>query len=288
MPKVSVIVPIYNVEIYLARCLDSLINQTLEDIEIICVNDGSTDNSTQILEDYAKKDNRIKIITQVNSGLSEARNTGVRNSSGDYIGFVDSDDYVDSDYFEKLYIAASDNNADIACAGIIREGKKYKKVFLEYKSIETANSFKGKCELVNGVNHSYAWDKIYKRESLISNNLEFIRGMLFEDRPFVADAYEKMGTLVTVPGVYYHYWINQNSIVKTPTDRSRADKLFSQKYFIDKCKKYAVKLSEKNGLYCKREYYLLGIRILKVYEYDATKVYSLFGILPILKMREYV
>lgn len=288
MPKVSVIVPVYNVEKYLARCLESIINQTLQDIEIICINDGTTDNSGDILEEYAKKDSRIKIITQTNSGLSEARNRGMREAKGDFIGLVDSDDYIDTNFFEALYEAATANDADIACAGIIREGEKYKKVFLEYEHIQTANSFKEKCELVNGVNHSYAWDKIYRREPLINNNLEFIRGMLFEDRPFVADVYEKMGKLVTVPTVYYHYWVNEKSIVKTPTDKSRSDKLFSQKYFIDKCKKYNVKMSDKKYLICKREYYFLGIRILKVYVYKATKIYSLFGILPIFKMKEYV
>ena len=102
MPKISVIVPVYNVEKYLARCLDSIINQTLADIEIICINDGSTDNSLEILNDYAKKDSRIKIIDQTNAGLSCARNAGMQIAQGEYIGFVDSDDWIDLDFYEKL------------------------------------------------------------------------------------------------------------------------------------------------------------------------------------------
>ena len=98
MNKVSIIVPVYNIEKYLAKCLDSLINQTLEDIEIICVNDGSTDNSAEILNEYAQKDCRIKIINQDNAGLSAARNTGINAANGEYIGYVDSDDWIDLNF----------------------------------------------------------------------------------------------------------------------------------------------------------------------------------------------
>ena len=93
--KVSVIIPLYNVENYLKQCLDSVVNQTLKEIEIICINDGSTDNSKQILEDYARKDDRIKIINRKNSGQGVARNVGIKYAKGEYIGFVDSDDWVD-------------------------------------------------------------------------------------------------------------------------------------------------------------------------------------------------
>ena len=103
--KVSIIVPVYNVEKYLAQCLDSLINQTLKEIEIICVNDGSKDNSAKILTAYAQKYVRIKIINQTNQGLSAARNNGISVATGEYIGFVDSDDWVDIDFYKKLYSA---------------------------------------------------------------------------------------------------------------------------------------------------------------------------------------
>ena len=102
MPKISVIVPVYKVEKFLPKCLESLINQTLKDIEIICINDGSPDNSLKILEEYAKKDSRIKIINQKNAGPSVARNNGMSAASGEYIGFVDSDDWIDLDFYEKL------------------------------------------------------------------------------------------------------------------------------------------------------------------------------------------
>ena len=114
MIKVSIIVPVYNVELYLRECLDSIINQTLKDIEIICVDDCSTDNSYIILDEYSKKDSRIKLLKHnVNKGLGPARNTGINVAQGEYIGFIDSDDYISLDYFENLYNTAKKYNSDI-------------------------------------------------------------------------------------------------------------------------------------------------------------------------------
>ena len=107
----SVIIPVYNVERYVAECIESVINQTYNDLEIIIVNDGSTDNSLKICEAYAKRDKRIKIINKENGGISSARNTGLDNATGKYIGFVDSDDYIGEDMYEKLVEACIDNNA---------------------------------------------------------------------------------------------------------------------------------------------------------------------------------
>ena len=115
--KVSVIVPIYNVKRYLAKCLDSIISQTLKDIEIICVNDGSTDGSEKVLAEYAKKDSRIKIVNRKNGGLSAARNTGMPYATGKYIGFVDSDDYIEPTMYELMYYNAEHFNSQmVICA----------------------------------------------------------------------------------------------------------------------------------------------------------------------------
>lgn len=112
-PKISVIIPVYNVEDYLEECLDSIINQTFKDLEIICINDGSQDNSLNILEEYAEKDNRIKIITTKNQGLSAARNRGLENITGDYVYFIDSDDYLELTAFEELYALAEEKSLDL-------------------------------------------------------------------------------------------------------------------------------------------------------------------------------
>ena len=116
--KISIIVPCYNVEKYLPECLDSLLNQTFKYFEIICVNDGSNDSTLSILEKYSKKDSRIKIISQKNKGLSGARNTGIDAAKGDYIAFLDSDDWVDNNFYLKLYEAITKHNCDIAAATI--------------------------------------------------------------------------------------------------------------------------------------------------------------------------
>ena len=184
MVKVSIIVPVFNVEQFLGKCLDSLVNQTLKDIEIICVNDGSTDNSLEILNNYAKQDLRIKIINKKNSGLSTARNTGMKIAQGKYIGFVDSDDWVDLDFYEKLYNSAIKNNADIAVSEIYEvhwNRKFYKQKFEKEKCIENIEE---KFYTLNIPEYSYVWNKIYKRTKIEKYNFQFIPNLYYEDRVF--------------------------------------------------------------------------------------------------------
>ena len=131
MAKISIIVPCYNVEKYLEKCLDSLINQTLRDIEIICVNDGSNDLTPDILKRYAASDKRIQIINRENGGLSAARNTGLVHAQGEFVAYVDSDDWVDLNFYEKLYNSAKKYNAEIAVGSIYRPDEKdyYLKIY---------------------------------------------------------------------------------------------------------------------------------------------------------------
>ena len=121
--KLSIIVPVFNTEKYLSECLNSLINQTLKSIEIICVDDGSTDNSLSILEKFHSKDERVKIIHQGNFGVSVARNNGIAMAQGEYIGFVDSDDWVDADFFEKLYNASQKFGAEVVAGDFMAQRK---------------------------------------------------------------------------------------------------------------------------------------------------------------------
>ncbi len=205
VPKISIIVPVYNVEKYLSVCLDSLLNQTLDDIEIICVNDGSTDGSLHILKEYANLDSRIKVICQENRGLAGARNTGIKAASGNYIGFVDSDDWVDDDFFEKLYNTASSSNADIARAP-------YKYSYND-KEIEEENltpiltkRFSNNESL--GINeHSVVvWNAIYKTDFILQNNIKFDDNIyISEDIYFTANATFKSTKTLPVIDTYYHY-----------------------------------------------------------------------------------
>ena len=213
-PLVSVIVPVYNVEKYLSRCLDSLINQTLKNLEIICINDGSKDNSIKILEEYSQKDNRIIILNQDNAGLSAARNNGMNHAKGEYIGFVDSDDWVNLNFFEKLYNAAKKYGCDIAAADFIREHPKRKKKRLNITEEKVYQRPEEKYLICKTYREGCVWNKIYKTEFLKSINLNFVKGMYYEDRDFTARSLYFSDKLVTVPDTFYRYFVNPKSIVK--------------------------------------------------------------------------
>ena len=286
MVCVSIIIPVYNQENYLARCLDTLLTQTLHDIEIICVNDGSTDKSAEILDSYAERDPRVKVINQINSGVSEARNRGLRSADREIIGFVDPDDFVESDFFEKLYNAANENKCDIACANIIRENNRKSKIIIQYDRQEIACSVREKFELAGLPEHCYIWNKIYLRKKLIDANIFFPAGMVYEDMIFSPEAIEALGNAVSVPETWYHYWNNGDSITKNDSDQNRADKLNANRHLVEKCLKYNVKLSGRGTVMCKREYFLFGIKILKIYIHRATRNYYLFGLIPVLVIRD--
>ena len=205
MIKVSAIVPVYNVENYLRDCLDSIINQTLKDIEIICVNDGSTDSSLAILDEYSKKDVRIKIVSQQNKGLGAARNAGMDIACGEYIGFVDSDDWIDLNYYETLYNAAVSQNADIA-----RTSYDYNyqdKVVVEnFLDKLLQDSYDKKCDLKVNEHSVVVWNAIYKRSFLNKNNIRYyenINGV--EDVTFTAQTTFLSTKTIPVIGTYYHH-----------------------------------------------------------------------------------
>ena len=179
MKKVSVIVPVYNVEKYIGKCLDSLVNQTLKDIEIIVVNDGSPDNSQDIIDEYVKKYPKIiKSFIKENGGQGSARNYGLTKSTGEYIGYVDSDDYVSLDMFEKLYNKAKETDADVIItrdSKVKEDGTIYENIFIKKIDDNKENSFFGNMGVCN---------KIYKRELIVSNNILFKDKMWYEDLAF--------------------------------------------------------------------------------------------------------
>jgi len=196
IPKVSVIVPVYNVEPYLRRCLDSLVNQTLKGIEIICINDCSPDNSLAILEEYAEKDERIKIIDfKKNQGVSIARNTGMEMAKGEYIGMVDPDDYVDLDYYEKLYLKAKEKNSDITYAN-----QKRKKPEQNKEYVQPVKKF-GKLHIL-----SLHFLAIYKTDFLHSHSLKYPEKIKYnEDLFFLVQAQFFANKIEFVNDTFYHY-----------------------------------------------------------------------------------
>ena len=184
MIKISVIVPVYNVENYLRECLESIINQTLKDIEILCIDDCGNYNSSNILEEYAKKDNRIKIIRhKENKGLGPARNTGIKEAKGEYISFIDSDDYISKDFLYNLYNTAKKYDSDIVNTLNIKCYRNNKKTQFYYTFKK--KEFESSCNLndiENGFSKQaiapYVWNKIYKTSFLRDNNLNFLNTKL--------------------------------------------------------------------------------------------------------------
>ena len=169
--KVSIIVPVYGVEKYIDKCLDSLVNQTLKDIEIIVVNDGSLDNSQKIVDKYVKKyPKMVKSYIKKNGGQGSARNFGIKHSIGEYIGYVDSDDYVELDMYEKLYKKAKSKKYEIVVCGNynVKEdySSKIEDVFVSSYQTNLENSMFGKIAV---------WNKIYKRELIVDNNYYLLK-----------------------------------------------------------------------------------------------------------------
>ena len=206
--KLSVIIPIYNTEKYLHKCLDSVCNQTLQDIEIICVNDCSPDNSLEILKEYAQTDNRIKIINfSQNKGAAVARNTAIDEAKGEYIGFVDSDDYIDLDFYEKLYERAKKDDADIAKGKLYLYNTKTNKVYLQ-EWIDINDRVKE-----HKANFYFTFTTgVYKRDFIIKHNIKFLQGLIhFEDPYFTIKANIFSTTLLIDDTARYYYTDNVDS-----------------------------------------------------------------------------
>jgi glycosyltransferase involved in cell wall biosynthesis len=188
MPKVSVIVPIYNVENYLRECLESIVNQTLEDIEIICVNDGSTDSSLSIIEEYASKDRRIKVINKTNSGYGHSMNMGLSHSIGDYIGIVESDDFAAPEMFQKLYDAAQKNDAEVVKSNFFeyRSEPIGKKLYENLVGCPYYSVFSPTDEQTIFFALPSIWSGLYKRSFLVENRIQFLEtsGASYQDTSF--------------------------------------------------------------------------------------------------------
>ena len=204
MPKLSVIVPCYNVEQYVAKCLSTLCKQTLEDIEIICIDDKSTDNTLQILQEFASKDDRIKLFElSKNSGVAVARNTGLNAVSGEYIGFVDPDDSVDIDFYEKLYAKAIETSADIVRGNV-------RVISAKNGKIENSWFHNTKIDLYNFA--SAFWSAIYRADMIKKNKIFFPVGItVAEDSVFLTQATLYANKICAADSVNYYYLFRRNN-----------------------------------------------------------------------------
>ena len=201
VPKVSIVVPVYNTERYLSKCLDSLIGQTLSDIEIICINDCSTDDSLDVLKSYASGDDRIKIVDfKENEGVSVARNTGIEIAKGEYLGFVDSDDFVEPGFYEKLYCKAIETKADVIKGNVYDYHENGKVELTDFYDInEKIRS--------NKVNFLYGFTSaIYKTDLIKKYGVHFPEGIThFEDPYFSFSVTLNFGKIETVDDAQYFY-----------------------------------------------------------------------------------
>lgn len=228
---VSIVVPIYNVEKYIKKCVSSIIKQTYKNIEIILVNDGSTDSCYEICNEYLKVDKRIKVIHKKNGGLSDARNVGIINSKGKYITFIDSDDYVDNNYIDLLYTSIIKNDADISIVS--------HRVFYDTKQIDksTGEEFCANSKEIlekilydDGIDLS-SWGKLYKIE--LFKNIKFPVGRLYEDSATTYKLVDLSKKISVCSKPVYNYVIRNNSISNSPFDEKKLDLIISTKEMTD-------------------------------------------------------
>lgn len=227
---ISIIVPIYRVENYLKRCIDSIINQTYKHIEIILVDDGSPDNCGAICDEYTKFDDRIKVIHKKNGGLSDARNCGIEISTGDYIIFIDGDDYVSKNMCEKLLIRALEHNADIVSCNfkeiyIDNNREKINKQSIK-KSLEVYTNLEViyKYFLDYTIDINVVWNKLYKRDIFFKDiSVRFPKGKLHEDDYIVCKLYYYANKIVIINDVLYYYIRRFDSITGNFSEKNILD-----------------------------------------------------------------
>lgn len=213
--KISIVVAVYNAEQYLPRCLNALVNQTLKEIEILCVDDGSTDSAPKIVDEYASKyPELIKAYHKENGGEFTTRNYGLERATGEYVTFVDNDDWVEPDWAEKLYKAAKENDADIAVCGFERIDLKTNKVVAKdmtgygYTVKEISNKNTLTDDFMVFINPA-PWNKIYKREKV--KDLRFLNFRGFNDMIFLTSSFTKVNKIAFTPEVLYHYYLRYDS-----------------------------------------------------------------------------
>lgn len=210
-PLISIIVPVYNVEQYLPKCLESLRNQTYRRLEIILVDDGSSDKSGELCDRCAARDHRFSVVHQENRGVAAARNAGLAAAKGDWLGWVDSDDWIEPDMMEALLSQTMQENADIAVCGRYEEypGRSVRRGWTKKECLNTEQALR--LLLENDSMQNYLWDKLWRRS--LFDGIRFPEGKTFEDVAVMYRLFEKAERVVCLPGAKYHYSQRQGSIV---------------------------------------------------------------------------
>lgn len=214
-PVVSVIVPIYDVEQYLKRCLDSLVNQTFQEIEILCVNDGSPDQSQKIVDEYVCcYPTKVKSLIKPNGGLADARNYGLDHAQGEFVAFIDSDDWVELTMIEEMYQLAISRNADIVVCDAQYVYDSGRKQFVSGGEFKEENA-RSNPEIIKIINS--AWNKLYKRS--LFDDVRFPKGLWYEDLGCIPIILAKAKNIVKIDKIFYHYFQREGSIMHTESEK---------------------------------------------------------------------
>ncbi len=248
MPEISIIVPVYKVENYLEKCINSILEQTFTDFELILVDDGSPDGSGQICDIYATIDRRVRVIHQENGGLSAARNAGLESATGRYIGFIDSDDYIHPKMYEKLYEALQKNKADLSICnynyvdnyGNI-DSEKQRKDHIVTEVLNREKAFEKIDPLVEGYSfYVTAWNKLYKRE--LFKNIKFLKGHVHEDEYIVHHIFSRCSKIAVIEDPLYMYVQRDGSIMNSVGTQKSLDAGYAMldRYFFFKENKKAL------------------------------------------------
>ncbi len=222
-PKISIIICAYNIEDYIASCLESVVKQSYKNLEIIVINDGSTDNTRKIIERYAKQDSRIKAIHQKNAGLSAARNTGINLATSEYICLVDGDDVIYQDYVAKLLSRMIHTHADIAVCGYETVSYKHDESHITYHEAETTNGQDAARNLLLTLENIdvVAWNKMYKRDLFIDNSIYYPVGDVYEDTLTTYKLYAVAKKVTYLMEPLYQYYRRKGSITDKASTLSR-------------------------------------------------------------------
>lgn len=272
MVQVSIVVPLYNVEKYIERCLKSIMEQTFDNYEVIIVNDGSKDNSINIAEKFQKRyPDKIRIITQKNAGLSAARNKGIQEAVGEYICFIDSDDFIKDDMIEKLYQQAVDKNADMVICGVNKYIESTKETYEDVREYDETRIFDSEhCIrefLLDKTVEGYACNKLFKRSLFLDNNIQYPVGKMFEDVETTIKLIIASDRIAFSDNYGYYYVQREGSITKDVKKRTIED--YIRSFVIVK------QLLEKNNIFdnlkdAYKRYYInrLNVAYVMLYNYE--------------------
>jgi glycosyltransferase involved in cell wall biosynthesis len=285
-PKVTIVIPVYNTERLIDRCLESVVGQSLSAIEIICVDDGSTDGSGALLDRWAERDSRIRVVHQSNGRQGKARNAALNIAQGEYVGMIDSDDYIPKEYFERLYNAAVEADAEVAMCGIVKQKRLAERTVVAFDRAEVVCDAEQKLRTCHCPPEFHPVNKLYRRSMIERIGLRFREGVQYEDVMFVTRAIVESNRLVTVPNLSYYYVLNPTSTVKSrQTSEKQRQKYEAHRAMVEYISARSIKISPRHRNITVRYFKAMGICLWKIKERGEIRTLRLFDLVPIWRWR---